>query len=93
MLSLPACLLFPPERQRWVREQRLASGVATLCRVHIDYNCHWQLAGALRSDSWQHRARWITAPARFQPTTSSLGCAKGVWKVRCFFFIVVAPYH
>lgn len=64
VLSLPACLLFPLERQRWVREWRLASGSATLCGVHIDYTCHRRLAGAVYSDSWQHRARWITAPAR-----------------------------
>lgn len=81
----PPASCFPPERQRWVGEWRLASGIATLCRVHIDYTCHRQLAGAARSDSWQHRVRWITAPARFRPTTSSLGCAEGVWEVRSFF--------
>lgn len=73
----PACLLFPLERQRWVREWRLASGSATLCGVHIDYTCHRRLAGAVYSDSWQHRARWITAPARLSPATSSLGSAEG----------------
>lgn len=83
---MPACLLFPLERQRWVREWRLASGSATLCGVHIDYTCHWRLARAVYSDSWQHRARWITAPARLWPATSSLGFIEGVWKARCFFF-------
>lgn len=84
----PPASCFPPERQRWVREWRLASGIATLRRVHIDCTCHWQLAGAACSGSWQRTARWITAPARFW-TTTSLGCAEGVWKVRSFFLLLL----
>lgn len=91
-LSLPTCLLFPLERQRWVREWRLASGSATLCGVHIDYTCHWQLARAVYSDSWQLRARWITAPARLRPATSSLGFVKGVWKATCFCVSYLFPF-
>lgn len=83
----PPASCFPPERQRWVREWRLASGIATLRRVHIDCTCHWQLAGAACSGSWQRTARWITAPQRFW-TTTSLGCAEGVWKVRSFFLLL-----
>lgn len=87
----PPASCFPPERQRWVREWRLASGIATLRRVHIDCTCHWQLAGAARSGSWQRRARWITAPAEVPDNYITWLCRECL-EGKVFLFIVVAPH-